>query len=291
MTQSKSSFAQNVLVGVFCAVFLLANAIPVLGAPKKPKKDATDTPVASEEPATGSLAIVIEPANAQREIGGKVRVHIYADPADFLISMGVKVSFNKDVLQVSSAAKYEGFADGWVMDADGSDATTDDQYTTPAVEIDNTNGTVTMIGGRLMGSSTVGLSGKVLLGWIVFEAIANGTSNLNVDLAKYHPNDPDDTFDNFVTVGGTVDEPGNVPGDLGVICVVDNACYADIDGDSDVDMLDSLKFNNASPSSFGSTNYNPAADFDADGDIDMLDNLKFNQGSPRSDCPSCSPLI
>lgn len=232
-----------------------------------------------------ALEISLEPDNAQREIGGKVRVHIYANDAVNLVSMGVKVSFDKDVLQVESAFKNEEDSDtGWVMDADDGDL--DHQYRTPAVEIDNVNGTVTMVGGNIKGDSTTGLSGEILLGWIVFEAIADGNSNLEVDLGRENPA-PNETYNNFVNLDGTIAEPTNVPGNLGIICVVDGACYADVDGDSDVDMMDTFKFKQASPSSFGASNYNPAADFDADGDVDMMDIFKFKNGSPRSDCPSC----
>lgn len=234
----------------------------------------------------GALEIELQPADAQREIGGKVRVHIYATDADSLISMGVKVTFDPTILQVEDASKYEDFDEGWVMDGDADPGTTDDQYTLPEVVIDNVAGTVTMIGGRLMGTVTMGLTGKVLLGWIKFVAVANGNSFLDIDLAKYNPT-PGETFDNFVKLSSIVDEPTNVPGDLGSICIVENACIADVDGDGDVDMMDALKFRNASPSSFGSTNYNPAADLDGDGDVDMMDALKFKQGSPRSVCPSC----
>jgi hypothetical protein len=52
-----------------------------------------------------ALDIVLEPANVQREVGGKVRVHIYAANAIDLISMGVKVSFDPSVLQVQNASK------------------------------------------------------------------------------------------------------------------------------------------------------------------------------------------
>jgi hypothetical protein len=95
-----------------------------------------------------------------------------------------------------------------------------------------------MIGGRLTGSSTQGLSGKVLLGWIVFEAIGNGVSRLNVDLGKYHPEHSNKTFVNFAKLDQSTDEPSNVSADLGVICVLNNACYADTDGDNDVDQTD-----------------------------------------------------
>jgi hypothetical protein len=191
-----------------------------------------------------ALDIVLEPSVKQREIGDQVRVQIYADSAVDIISMGVKVSFDPAILQVVSASKYEDLStnDGWVMDADGDPLTPTDQYTDPPVEIDNVSGTVMIIGGRLVGNdpSNSGLSDKVLLGSIVFTAIANGTSNLNVDLAKYHSNHPTDTFDNFVQIDGTVTEPGNVPGPpaLGTICVVDDACKGDLNNDGGVNFAD-----------------------------------------------------
>ena len=86
------------------------------------------------------------------------------------------------------------------MDGDGVQATENDQYTTPIVDT-STPGSVTMIGGRLMGpgAATDGLTGNVLLGWIDFSTVGNGSTYLQVSLAKEHPNHPDDTFDNFVT--------------------------------------------------------------------------------------------
>ena len=184
-----------------------------------------------------ALEIVLEPSSKQREIGDQIRFQVYADSAVDLISMGVKVTFDPTILQVVDASKYEEFSNGWVMDADGIEATTSDRYATPAVEIDNTNGSVMMLGGRLIGSTTTGVTGKVLLGWIIFEAIANGTSSINVDRAKYNPN-PQETYDNFVQLSGTVDEPTNVPGDLGAICVVENACKGDISNDGNVNFAD-----------------------------------------------------
>ena len=133
---------------------------------------------------------------------------------------------------------------------------------------------------------TTGLTGKVLLGWIVFKAIGNGNSNIHIDFGRVNPN-AGETYDNFVNLDGTVEDSTIVTGNLGMICVMSGACYADNDGDSDVDMMDSLNFRKASPSTFGASNYNPAADIDGDGDIDMMDSLRFRNGSPRSDCPAC----
>jgi hypothetical protein len=189
-----------------------------------------------------ALEFELEPASATIAVDGcEISVQIYADSAVDLISMGVKVSFDPVILEVVEASKNEDFNTGWVMDADGDPMTTGDQYTFPIVEIDNENGTVTMIGGRLMGSATQGLSGKVFLGEIIFRGISNGVSALNVDLAKYHPNDPAETYDNFVRLDGTVNEPINAPSDLGEICV---KLSGDVDGDGYVNIFDRARVRN-----------------------------------------------
>ena len=227
-----------------------------------------------------ALDLVIEPANTHREIGDLVRVHVYADLATDIISFGAKVSFDPNVLQVQSAEKNTDLVTGFIMDADGLPG--GEQYTTPPVEFNNTEGWITMLGGRLTGNSTVGLSGKVLLGWIVFVADALGESALTIDLAQPIP-----TFVNFADTSGNQLDPVNLPQSIGSICVVANACYADTDGDNDADMTDALNFRNAFPSNFPSPNYNPSADFDGDGDIDQTDALSFRNGFPRTDCPVC----
>ena len=234
-----------------------------------------------------ALEILLEPATAQREIGGKVRVHIYATGAVDLISMGVKVTFDPDVLEVDSAFKYEIDANsGWVMDADGISGTTGDQYRPTEVEIDNANGTVTMLGGNINGTATTGFSGKVLLGWIVFKAIGDGNSDINVDLAKYHPNDPTQTFDNFVSINGHVDEPANVPNNLGMVCVVVDAVEGDANGNGRAYYDDYALLNAAWNSSFGDANYNPAVDFDADERIYYSDYAILNADWNRTtSCP------
>ncbi|UCF90176.1 MAG: hypothetical protein JSW39_17990 [Desulfobacterales bacterium] len=238
-----------------------------------------------------ALDISLEPAKAQREIGGKVRVHIYANAATDLISMGVKVSFDPTVLQVESASKYEDFDEGWTMDADGDPSTTGDRYYLPAVEIDNTAGTVMMIGGRLIGETTTGLTGKVLLGWIVFEAISNGDCNLQVDLAKYHTNHPTQTFDNFVSLvnlQGQKDEPTNVPGDLGLICVTAGACVGDINENSAVDMGDFSIVRSAMGKSFPQPGYRVDSDLNGNGAVDMGDFAILRGQMGTSNCPSCN---
>jgi len=182
--------------------------------------------------------ILLEPATIQRPVGGKARVRIYATSAVDLISMGVKLSFDPAVSQATGCSKYEAFDDGWLMDGDGNSATTNDQYKLPLVEIDNENGTVRMIGGRLIGTSTTGLSGKVLLGWIDFTAVGSGESALTVDLAKYHPNHPAKKFDNFVRLSGQVDEPENLPEVLGYIYAGSDACECDLNSDKSCNILD-----------------------------------------------------
>ncbi len=229
-----------------------------------------------------ALEIVLEPDNAQREIGGKVRVHIYADGAVNLISMGVKVSFDPAVLQVPTAEKNdEDAGTGWVM-ADGEGG----EYRTPDVEIDNAAGTVTMIGGNINGTSTTGHSGKVFLGWIVFEAIAEGNSDLNIDLAKYHPNHDTDTFDNFVNVGGTVDEPTNL-GNLGIICVRSDAVVGDINGNNFVEPGDYAILRSGMNKVFPDSEYNNLADLNGNGVVEPGDYaiLRSNMNTPLPSCP------
>ncbi len=235
-------------------------------------------------PIADALEVKLEPANAQREIGGKVRVHVYADGAQALISNGVKITFNKDVLQVNEASK----GDAWTLEALNEEGVWT-VYPTPnaEIQIDNANGTVSWIGGHIRGDSTVGLSGKVLLGWVVFEAIGNGNSNLHVDLGKYHPEDPSETFDNFVRLDTqTPDEPTNVPGDLGIICVMDGACTADMNGNGMVEGGDFARLRSAMPSSFPDSRYDVYADINANGMVEGGDFAILRSEMPK-ECPSC----
>jgi hypothetical protein len=244
-----------------------------------------------------ALDVQLVPGTAQREIGGQIRVHIIATDVTDLISFGVEVEYNTCVLEVDQAntAKNTDFDTGFVMDPDGSPGGT--QYTDPAVKFAAATcgdedtfapGTVKMMGGRLIGDSTTGLNAP-LLGWITFTAVEEGESNL-----KFNLYNPTATFDNFVGLGGsvydsTIPDYALLPAHRGSICVVANACYADLDGDNDVDAIDKLQFRFASPSIFPETNYNPAADIDADGDVDAVDKLRFRLGSPKAveDCPVC----
>jgi hypothetical protein len=221
-----------------------------------------------------------------------VSVDIYANGAVDLISMGVTVSFDPAVLEVTAAVK----GDDFVMDADGDLQTPGDQYRTPDPEIDNIGGTVTLIGGRLIGTTTEGLTGRVLLGTITFLGLANGSSDLTVDLGRYHPNHPTDTFDNFVSLtptGGEVDEPTNLnvnlyPGSgevLGTICV---KIPGDADGNGVVNILDKVAVRNAFGKSCSSPDWDPAADLNCDCVVNILDKVVVRNAFGQGGIP-CNP--
>ena len=100
---------------------------------------------------SNALEIMLYPQNAQVAVGGQVRVQIYATGAENLVSMGVKVSFDPEVLEVVGAAKHDTIGDpqnGWRMTVVKEDGTTL-SYNTPPVERDNTSGAVKMIGGHI----------------------------------------------------------------------------------------------------------------------------------------------
>jgi len=232
--------------------------------------------------AAHALVFKLEPASLQMCTGCERTVKVYVDGATNLISMGAKVTFDATLVQVVSASKYEALSDGWIMDADGNPATTDDQYTSPPVEIDNQAGSVMMLGGRLTGTSTQGLSGMVLLGEIVFQGVENGDCSLNVDLAKYHPNHPAQTFDNFVTIDKVVDEPTNAQTDLGAICV---KIAGDANGDGVVNILDKVLVRNH----FGESGPPGwiGADVNCDGVVNILDKVVVRNefGKSGAGCP------
>jgi len=239
-----------------------------------------------------ALDIVLEPAYAQRDVGGKVRMHIYADNAVDLVSMGVKVSFDPTLVQVESASKN---TDVWRFE----DLEPDPLAYAPEVDIDNTEGTVTMIGGRLK----PGISGSnILLGYVTFDCIAGDGINhatsvpINVQLAKpYNPSPPPSSYDNFVRENGDVEDPnmniGNDPTQLATICIVDTsinpvgACEGDFDADGRVSRSDTKVLNEAYGTAFGDNDYNPAADLNADGRVSRSDKSILNNDYGRGDCP------
>lgn len=231
-----------------------------------------------------AVDISLVPNYAEREVGGKVRMLVYANSAVDLISMGVKVEFDPSVLQVAGASKWQDFNTGWVMDADGDDATTSDQYFLPPVENDQENGSVMMFGGRLIGTSTTGLTGQVILGWIDFDCIGSGNSSLVVDLAKENPN-PGATFVNFARLDGTADEPTNTGTIVGQVCVRTDACEGNIDGDivvgpGDVGLL-RLDFARNDCLADGKA---CAADIDSDGVVGPGDVGLLRTDFARNDC-------
>jgi len=203
MKKSKSSFAQKVLVGVFCAIFLIVSAIPVLGAPKKPKKDKTDTPVASEEPAAGDVDVYAEGAYTTGA-EGDLAVYIYADiNVDDLCSYGVKLAYDDSKLESPDAEKNEA---EWYM------GTTEDKkpYMNPDT---STSGEIIFIGGRLdEATPTAGVTGtRVLLGKVTFSRLdddpvvdPDSYFGIALELGRASP------YDNFVTTGGDVKDVGGL---------------------------------------------------------------------------------
>jgi len=201
-----------------------------------------------------------------------VRMHIEMTGATELLSMGVKVTFPTDKLQVESASKN---TEVWRFE----ELEPDPLAYAPEIVIDNANGTVTMIGGRLK----PGVSGDVLLGWIVFNCSDTNTGAASVTVSLANPS----PYDNFVREDGTVDD-GSISFNGATICIVAaDACEGDFNGDGAVTMPDSLVFRSAFPSVFGDPNYNPACDFNGDGAVTMPDSLVFRTDFPRTDCPSC----
>lgn len=221
--------------------------------------------------------VSLNPSYAQRNTSGKVRMHIEMTGATDLLSMGIKVTFPPDKLQVESAIKN---TDVWKFEP----LEPDPKAYLPEVEIDNTNGVVKMIGGRL-----TGVSGDVLLGWIVFQCsdTNTGEASVTVELANPSP------YDNFVGEKPAPEQDPPVYDDQmnftgATICIVaENACEGDFDGIGAVTMPYSLVFRAAFPSTFGDPNYNPACDFNADGAVTMPDSLVFRADFPRTDCPEC----
>jgi len=237
-----------------------------------------------------ALTVELDPANPQIPENCTVSVDIYANDAVDLISMGVTVSFDPAILEVTAAVK----GDEFVMDADGDLGTPGDQYRTPDPEIDNIGGTVTLIGGRLIGTTTEGLTGRVLLGTITFKGLVNSKTDLKVDLGRYHPNHPADTFDNFVRLaptGGEVDEPTNLNVSsyptsgavLGTVCV---KFTGDANGDGVVNILDKVAVRNAFGQS-GDPGWIPA-DINCDGVVNILDKVAVRNAFGQSGI-SCNP--
>lgn len=239
-----------------------------------------------------ALDIIINPSVAQRAANtGQVRVQIIAKYAVELISFGIRVSFDPSVLQVIEANKNTDFNTGFMMDGDGDPGTLDDHYTTPVVQINNTEGWVEMIGGRLVGptgASTTGLSGDVLLGWIVFQGKpgVTGSSSISINIAKAAP------YDNFVgisTTPATVYDGDITPGQRATVCIRDasEAREGDMDGSNSVDYIDYAMLSAAWGSSSGDANFNPACDLDGDGQITYIDYamLSADWGQPVTPCP------
>ena len=219
--------------------------------------------------AFAQLEVTINPSKAQREVGGKVWVDIFiSGVTEPLLSYGIKVNFNPSVLQVVAAEKN---TDIWKFEDNGFTSTK------PDVVIDNGAGEVMMIGGRLKPGVT---GDNILLGHIVFEGTNLGVSSITVGLAKPDP------YENFVDENEVLhDDEITFP--TGLICIVEDACEGDINGDGYINNIDMLYLRRALPSSHGDSRYNAAADLNGDGYINNIDALILRRELPRVDCPNC----
>ena len=209
MKKNKCSFIKKVLVGLFCILFLVGSSVPALCAPKKPKKDKKDTPVASEEPATIDVDVYAEGAYTNGDTGD-LAVYIYSDiNADDLCSYGVKLTYDTDKLENPFAEKNEAV---WYM-GDG----TEDGNKTYMDPDTNTAGEIIFIGGKLdEASPTDGVVGtRVLLGKVTFSR----TDTTKYDDPGVNPETYFDIgleigrtapYDNFVTTGGVVKDGSGV---------------------------------------------------------------------------------
>ena len=135
-----------------------------------------------------ALEVSLEPSEAQCKPNAEVKMEIRLSGASDLLSMGVKVTFPPEKLQVMSADKNKEI---WKFAELEPDAAA--YY--PEVQIDNENGTVTLIGGTL-----TPVYGDPLLGSIVFECENAGDASVTVGLAYSTP------YDNFVRQDQAVDD-------------------------------------------------------------------------------------
>ena len=231
--------------------------------------------------------IVLQPAYIQRAPGSDVRVNILTDGATDFISMGIRVSFDPAVLQAAAVAtgetqKYVDFDTGWLMDADGSDATTDDQYDTPLVVVDNTAGTVTMIGGRLMGTSTDGLDNPVI-GWITFTVVGSDGDSSNLSVGLAHAGSAD--YQHFVQLDGTPVDASFTPAARGAICVAADPCDGNVNSDDRANVAD-LGFVKQEFGRIDCHDPGPGcrADINNDGRVNVADLGKLKADFGRIDC-------
>ncbi|MBW1925122.1 MAG: hypothetical protein JRJ35_16835 [Deltaproteobacteria bacterium] len=179
-------------------------------------------------------------------------VYIYADIPDPILSYGVKVGFDTGDLEVVSAEKNDAV---WYF---GSGTTTY-EYMEP--EIDNTAGTVVIIGGKLdTEAPTAGVSGdRILLGKVTFNRLSSNTPSITLDFARdgdfanfVKPTDPPTVLDDQQDGVGfevTIAERGdaNADGDLTNAdmfrvkqLLIDNIyrCYADCNASDDLTNAD-----------------------------------------------------
>lgn len=226
--------------------------------------------------------VSLNPEYAQRNLDGRVRMHIILSEATNLLSMGIKISFDPTKLQVDTDYTSKNKI-VWQF----TDLLPDSLAYAPDIEIDNASGTVTMIGGRLQPGIN---DTDVLLGWVTFDCSSTNTGNTNVTVGLANPPPYDNFVGEILTLG---QDPPLYDSDIdfegATICIVTaDACEGDFENDQNVDMSDMLTFKNVYPSTFPNSDYTPGPDFNADGNVDMSDMLTFKNDYPRGDCLSCS---
>jgi len=206
--------------------------------------------------------VSLNPSNVQRDLGGKVMMNIEMSGATSLLSMGVKVTFPPDILQVESAEKNEAVWKFAPLEPEPS------AYL-PEVEVDNTNGVVKMIGGTL-----TGVSGDVILGTIVFQCSAANTGSGTIAVELVHDR-ATMSYDHFVGEKPGPDQDPPVFDDsiiftgAEVSVLASGALEGDFNGNGRIDSLDVRRFKAAM------NDYDPACDFNANGRIDSLDVRTF----------------
>jgi len=183
-------------------------------------------------------------------------VYIYADITNPILSYGVKVGFNTDDLEVESAEKNE---TDWYF---GSGTTT---YEYMGPEIDNTAGTVVIIGGKLdTADPTAGVSGdRILLGKVTFNRLSSNTPSITLDFAR------DGDFANFVkpTDPPTVLDDQTTPEEgVGFTVTVRERGDANADGTIDIRDLRTLRQAIGSPE-----NASVWVDCNGDENVDIRD--------------------
>ena len=205
----------------------------------------------------------------------KLDVYIYADTevdltAEILCSHGIKLSYDTAKLEKPTATRN---LDVWYFGADapGHDCPN-------CLAIDETGGTVTMVGGKLdTDNPTEGVTGdRILLGIVSFDRLTHETPvssfpeysyfNITIELGKKNPT-IGETYHNFVTVDETpLDGCVTFPTDDSSLTIRERG---DANGSRTINVQDILN----TQSYIGASDYPPWADCNAVGGINVQDIL------------------